>query len=162
MTAHRLPDDAGPMWRDLVGRRGIAMIFKHSPLCGLSAVAPTQVRWLPTLHPDLPIRQVDVVGQRGLSQQIAEDLGIRHESPQAILLVDGSMVWAGSQHGVNQAAVLETVDRDRDCRTCPRRGWFSLAAVTPISWCLRRSPNTRGRARVSPCSPRPMSMRTRE
>lgn len=113
MTSRTLPDDAGPIWRDLVGKTGMALIYKHSPYCGLSATARAQVCALATVYPDLPVWQVDVVGQRGLSQQIAEDLGIRHESPQAIVLVDGATVWTASHRGVNQAALIETVERNR-------------------------------------------------
>ena len=107
------PDDAGALWRELVGTTGMALIFKHSPCCGVSASAQSNVLGLPALHPELPVWQVDVLGQCDLSRRIAADLGVRHESPQAILLRDGVPVWSVSHGGVNLRALIELVERER-------------------------------------------------
>ena len=43
---------------------------------------------------------VDVLGQRPLSQRIAADLSIRHESPQVIVLQAGKPMWHASHYDV--------------------------------------------------------------
>ncbi|MBK7595302.1 MAG: bacillithiol system redox-active protein YtxJ [Gemmatimonadetes bacterium] len=111
MTPRTLPNPSGVGWRDVVGGKGVAVIYKHSPYCGLSTSARAEVCAFVADHPTLPIWEVDVVGQRELSEQIAQDLGIRHESPQAIVLVDGATVWFASHRGVTHAALLETIER---------------------------------------------------
>ena len=80
-------------------------IFKHSPICPTSERAEREVERYAAAHPELPVYRVDVIGDRPVSQSIAARLGIRHESPQAILLVAGRPVWDDSHGGVTAAAL---------------------------------------------------------
>jgi len=84
-----------------------ALIYKHSPLCGLSDMAMTEVRFFMQDSPDVPIVAVDVIRDRPLSRRIAERLGIQHESPQIILLEHGEPVWDTSHRGVTAQALEE-------------------------------------------------------
>jgi bacillithiol system protein YtxJ len=52
---------------------------------------------------------IDVLSQRPLSQRLAADLGIRHESPQAIVLQDGKPVWHASHYDVTADALAKEV-----------------------------------------------------
>ena len=88
-----------------------AWIFKHSPICPTSARAEREVERFASAHPEVPVYRVDVVGDRPVSQSIAARLGIRHESPQAILLVAGRPVWDDS-HGAVTAAALAQATRE--------------------------------------------------
>lgn len=60
-------------------------------------------------HPEVPVYQVDVRQQAALSQAIAARLGIRHESPQAILLQSGTPVWHDSHVAVTAAAITRSL-----------------------------------------------------
>jgi len=82
------------------------LIFKHSPRCGISAMAFTEVSVFAHAHPDLPVFLVDVIAQRALSQQIARELGVPHESPQLIFVVAGQPHWTAS-HGDITAQAIE-------------------------------------------------------
>ncbi|HEY0969416.1 MAG TPA: bacillithiol system redox-active protein YtxJ [Gemmatimonadales bacterium] len=77
-----------------------ALIFKHSTLCPVSGLALQEVMALADAHPDLPIHLVDVHSQRHLSNQLADTLGVRHESPQALIVRHGEVVWHASHFGV--------------------------------------------------------------
>jgi bacillithiol system protein YtxJ len=90
---------------DGVLRRGVAVLFKHSTTCPISTRAKEQVGEFMRQHPGVPVYLVDVLAQKPLSQQIAADLGIRHESPQAILLQRGKPLWHASHHEVTAAAI---------------------------------------------------------
>jgi bacillithiol system protein YtxJ len=81
------------------------LIFKHSPTCGISNQAFTEVSVFAGTHPELPIFLVDVLAQRGLSQQIAVELGVRHASPQVILVAGGQPLWNASHRGVTAQAI---------------------------------------------------------
>ena len=48
---------------------------------------------------------------RGLAQRIAERFGIRHESPQAIVLYRGEPVDHASHSGVTPRFVTETIEK---------------------------------------------------
>ncbi len=53
---------------------------------------------------------VTVQGQRDLSDAITERFQLRHETPQAILVRDGQMVWSASHFRVTADAVARAID----------------------------------------------------
>jgi thioredoxin 1 len=79
----------------------IAVLYKHSPWCGLSSGAQVEVQQFAASHPEVPVYMVDVVGNRALSGLIAERVGIKHESPQAIVVEQGRAVWDASHFRVS-------------------------------------------------------------
>ncbi len=78
----------------------VAILYKHSPFCPTSRRALEEVRYFSEHNPEIPVYMVNVVRDRDLSRQLAESLGILHESPQAILLRVGSSKAHVSHHGV--------------------------------------------------------------
>ena len=79
----------------------VAVLYKHSPVCGMSAGASVEVRQFAASHPDVPVYMVDVVGSRPLSRFAAQRLDVQHESPQTILLQRGTPVWHASHFRVS-------------------------------------------------------------
>lgn len=75
----------------------LAVVFKHSPSCPVSWAAETQVKRFARQNPRVPVYTILVRRDRELSRQIAEFTGIRHESPQVIVLRKGAVV-AGASH----------------------------------------------------------------
>lgn len=74
----------------------LAVLYKHSPVCGMSASASVEVRQFAASHPDVPVYMVDVVGSRPLSRLAAQRLDVRHESPQVFVLEKGTPIWHAS------------------------------------------------------------------
>jgi len=74
------------------------LLFKHSRYCGVSCEALDELQ----LHIDtrtpgaVSYRMITVQTHRPVSDAIAQRLGIRHETPQAILLRGGKAVWNAS------------------------------------------------------------------
>jgi len=89
----------------LLQGEALRLIFKHSPTCGLSDLAYTEVSLFADAHPELPVILVDVLEQRELSQQVAVELHVGHESPQVILVSDGRPLWNASHRGVTMQAI---------------------------------------------------------
>ena len=87
-------------------------IFKHSPSCGISYHAKAQVEtMLPTLGSlSIPCHLIDVVNQRGLSQDAARRLGVSHQSPQLILLRGGEAIWKASHGAISRKAIEHVVE----------------------------------------------------
>jgi bacillithiol system protein YtxJ len=85
----------------------LAILFKHSPTCGMSGMALKVVEVFLGEHPDVSAWIVDVLAQRPLSQRIAERAGIRHESPQVILFQRGVPCWNESHYGIRAAAIAK-------------------------------------------------------
>lgn len=88
----------------------LVVLYKHSPVCGLSSRALREVREFAATRPALPIYLVNVITRRGLSRLIEERTGIRHESPQAIVLKHGHPIWHGSHRAVTERALAGAVD----------------------------------------------------
>ncbi len=73
------------------------VLFKHSAICGVSFMARRQMEHL--LEGSAPpVYEVVVQQSRSLSNQIAERFGIRHQSPQAIILFRSLPVF-NTSHG---------------------------------------------------------------
>jgi len=76
------------------------VVFKHSAACGVSARAYERVAELA-----VPIMLVVVQSARALSNAIAVQTGIEHESPQAIVFRNGKPVWFGSHSQITAEAL---------------------------------------------------------
>jgi bacillithiol system protein YtxJ len=63
-------------------------VFKHSTTCPVSARAAAVVEELRT---EIPVYLIKVREQRELSNWVAKTYGVRHESPQLILIRDGKV-----------------------------------------------------------------------
>jgi bacillithiol system protein YtxJ len=88
------------------------LIFKHSATCGISAQALHELSgWLESRpQPSTPVYLVHVRHQRAVSTEIAERFGIRHESPQLLLVERGGVRWHGSHWHVNAPEVQAAVE----------------------------------------------------
>jgi bacillithiol system protein YtxJ len=87
--------------------RELVVIFKHSPSCAISWHAQTQVNKFIAKHPSVPVYTVLVRQERELSQKIAALTGIRHESPQVIVIRRGEAVADASHQDVTAEFLAE-------------------------------------------------------
>ncbi|MCZ7645771.1 MAG: bacillithiol system redox-active protein YtxJ [Planctomycetota bacterium] len=100
------------LWkRQAAAGAGRLLIFKKSPICPVSSMAERGFRaYLKEAPEGLTIVEVDVVNRRPVSQKIAADTGVRHESPQALLLGPGGKVlWHDSHEGISGESLAEAV-----------------------------------------------------
>lgn len=101
------------------------LLYKHSLTCGTSGWAMEELRDLAsTAGQDVRIGIVLVQPGRDVSNEIARRFGVRHESPQILLVHDGKAVWVASHHSVTARAASEAIDRLRQDAT-------SLPSPTP-------------------------------
>ena len=82
------------------------LVFKHSTACPLSAEAAREVAGLAT---DLPVYQVNVREQRELSNWIAAEYAVTHQSPQLILVRAGKAVRSWSHGQVRRETVAKAI-----------------------------------------------------
>lgn len=76
------------------------LLFKHSPVCPVSAAAREHYETFRRELPDVPTLFVDVIADRATARGLAEQSGVRHESPQAILFEQGRPVWHASHDAI--------------------------------------------------------------
>lgn len=102
MAATFLPIDTETGWADLVVRSAVepVLLFKHDPYCIVSIYAHRQMSRL-----DREVPVLDVAAEDALSQQVAADTGVRHESPQVVVLRNGKAAWSASHHRITRDSV---------------------------------------------------------
>ena len=79
------------------------LLFKHSRTCGVSCEALDELR----AHVEDGVaraayRLITVQSHRDVSDEAAARLGVRHETPQAILLRNGRAVWTASHFRITK------------------------------------------------------------
>jgi bacillithiol system protein YtxJ len=86
-------------------------VFKHSTTCPISARARDRVEvFLDGAGADIPdFVLVKVIEARPISNKIADDLGVRHQSPQLILVRNGKSVWEKSHHLIDADNIQEAL-----------------------------------------------------
>lgn len=86
------------------------LIIKHSTRCAISNMAWNRFRQNGDILPNsLPVYYVDVIRSREISNGIAESYGIRHESPQVLLIREGQCVYDASHYEVSPNALMKHV-----------------------------------------------------
>ncbi|MDQ7093469.1 bacillithiol system redox-active protein YtxJ [Desulfosporosinus sp. PR] len=89
------------------------LIFKHSTQCPISAHAWQEVRnYLQQTADDVLIVMIKVIESRSLSNQVANDLGIKHESPQVILLRDKNVLWHTSHQAITLLNLIQALNNN--------------------------------------------------
>ena len=78
------------------------VIFKHSATCGTSAMAFEEIKDLIGLEPATEIFVVSVQKGAAVSTEIARRFGLRHESPQALVVHEGRVTWHASHFHVTR------------------------------------------------------------
>ena len=79
-----------------------AVIFKHSTSCGISNMAKFQLEGEWDLDADeIDFYYLDLWSYRPISNAVAEEFKIVHQSPQMIIIKDGAVVYHTSHHGVH-------------------------------------------------------------
>lgn len=87
------------------------LIFKHSTTCSISAAAKSKIerQWADSGLAEMPLYYLDLLRFRPLSAQIAEQFGVRHESPQLLLIKDGECRYDASHMGIRLSDVKAKV-----------------------------------------------------
>src|SRR5258705_8327299 len=95
------------------------LLFKHSYTCGTSMEALDELvthlndrgpeRSAPHESRPPQYAMVTVQTHRAVSNAVAQRLGVRHETPQALLIRDRRVVWSASHFRVTAAAVESAI-----------------------------------------------------
>jgi bacillithiol system protein YtxJ len=88
------------------------LIFKHSNACPISSRAHEEVRRFVEsgAADEYGFGMVVVQEARALSNAIEKTLGVRHETPQAIVVRGGRAVWNASHFDVTRDRLAEALE----------------------------------------------------
>jgi bacillithiol system protein YtxJ len=87
------------------------IIFKHSTRCSISAMVWDRLKrnWKKEDNNRLTPYYLDLITHRDLSDLIAKEFGVYHESPQVIIVKDGQATYDNSHMGINYQEILNQV-----------------------------------------------------
>lgn len=98
------------LWEDSAEKP--VVILKHSTTCPVSANALEEFESYladqPNHEPEYVL--VKVIESRPVSNRIAEDTGVKHESPQIIWIKNKEKQWAASHWSVTKAHIKAVLD----------------------------------------------------
>lgn len=84
------------------------VIFKHSTRCNISSTAKNRLEKSGTPE-QIDFHFLDLLAHRSLSDKIADDLNVHHESPQVLLLKNGECVYEESHLAIYMDDIVEQV-----------------------------------------------------
>lgn len=87
---------------------GPVVLFKHSSTCPISAMVYQRMKEVAG-----GVALVVVQRSRELSRRVEERTGVRHESPQALVLRAGQPVWSASHFDITAEAVERAVKENQ-------------------------------------------------
>lgn len=96
---------------DIKSKPGYSLIFKHSTRCSVSMMAKKRFELDWDVIPEgTNLYFLDLISHRAISAQIAETFQVHHESPQILLIKDGSCVLDASHSDISADEVAEAIN----------------------------------------------------
>ena len=84
------------------------VIFKHSTRCSISSMAKNRLD-RETAPADTSFYYLDLLKYRPISNKIAEDFHVHHQSPQILLIKNGECTYEESHNGIDMHDIAEQI-----------------------------------------------------
>lgn len=105
------------LWKELASEEQLAeikqhssqrpqVIFKHSTRCSISSMAKSRLERAVAAQ-DVDFYYLDLIKYRSISNRIAEDFSVNHESPQVLLIKNGACIYDESHSGISMDEIDE-------------------------------------------------------
>lgn len=88
------------------------LLFKHSTRCSISSTALNRLErnWKDTDSQRLAPYYLDLIAYRDVSNAIAARYGVEHQSPQAIVVVNGKAVYSATHFDIVYDDLLNAIN----------------------------------------------------
>jgi bacillithiol system protein YtxJ len=88
-----------------------ALLLKHSTRCPISASRWREFQEFAERESRADFYRVLVIEDKVLSQYIAQDTSVTHDSPQALLFYQGRVIWNVSHWSITSASMSEALGK---------------------------------------------------
>ncbi|HEX3385802.1 MAG TPA: bacillithiol system redox-active protein YtxJ [Mucilaginibacter sp.] len=106
-----IPLESAEQVNEIKQQQGYSIIFKHSIRCSTSLMAKRRLEMdKETLPDEIPAYFLDLIRHRDLSNMIAEDFQVHHESPQLLVIKDGECILDQSHGHISMDEALSVVN----------------------------------------------------
>lgn len=87
------------------------LIFKHSTRCSISSMSLDRLarRWNDSDLEKVTPYFLDLIAYRELSELVAREFQVPHESPQVLLIKNGDVIYDNSHFGITYADLMEKI-----------------------------------------------------
>ena len=87
-------------------------LLKHSLVCGTShAALETYRSFADSLDSPQTLALLEIQPHRDLSNEVAERAKVRHQSPQVLLIIDGSVVWSRTHWSIQKTGLEKALEQ---------------------------------------------------
>lgn len=95
---------------EIKAQPGYSIIFKHSTRCSISMMAKRRFEMDgDELPKEVPTYFLDLIRYRDISNQIAQDFQVHHESPQLLLIKNGECILDQSHGSISVDEALTMI-----------------------------------------------------
>jgi bacillithiol system protein YtxJ len=95
---------------NIADAQGYSVIFKHSTRCSVSMMAKKRFEhdW-DSIPEGTPVYFLDLISYREVSNKIAEQFQVHHESPQLLLIKTGECIYETSHGEISAEELAEQI-----------------------------------------------------
>lgn len=104
--------DTVDQFEKLASEKNYFLLVKHSLTCPISGAAFEQYKQYVDQNENVDTYYLAVQDSRPLSNYIAENYHIKHESPQALLFLNNQVVWNASHSKITVPSLTEAVKQN--------------------------------------------------
>jgi bacillithiol system protein YtxJ len=89
----------------------IILIFKHSTRCNISRMTMDRLEreWNDNELPEVALFYLDLLRHRDISNAVAEEFGVEHQSPQVLLVSNGKSVLDLSHFEIDFKTIKKSI-----------------------------------------------------
>ena len=88
----------------------LAVLLKHSPRCPVSRGAKSAyMKCAESYKHQENFYIIDVITHRFLSREIEKRTGVKHESPQVLIVRNGTVAWTASHWNIREKTLKEAI-----------------------------------------------------
>lgn len=95
---------------DQLSQQEPVLLFKHSTRCSISSMVLNKLESSFSGGGDFQKYFLDLIAHRDISNEIATRYGVVHQSPQALLVFKGEIVYEASHTGISYQEILSTAN----------------------------------------------------
>jgi bacillithiol system protein YtxJ len=84
------------------------MLFKHSTRCSISSMALNRIEsnWKDSDNQLVKPYYLDLIAHRDISNLIAQQYGVEHQSPQVLVISNGKCIYNASHNNIRYADII--------------------------------------------------------
>ncbi len=89
-------------------KTGKVMLFKHSTRCSISSMALNRIEsnWKDSDNQLVKPYYLDLIAHRDISNLIAEQYGVEHQSPQVLIISNGKCIYHESHNNIRYTDII--------------------------------------------------------